>query len=201
MGVYFQFRAMATPHFGYWQCQGLGQPARMVLSYNAETHEDTVYEFQAKEESKTHWPTQKFNLGLPFPNLPYYIDGDVKLTQSDAILRHLGRKYKMYGFNDNDASEKLKEAATKDGEPKFKQLSEFLGTKKFIMGDSMTIADFPIYDALKWHLAMDKDFLDKFPNLSDFIKRFESNPKIKAFLSSDKAFTGIFSPEAHWGVA
>ena len=76
----------------------------MVLSYNAETHEDTVYEFQAKEESKTHWPTQKFNLGLPFPNLPYYIDGNVKLTQSDAILRHLGRKYKMYGVDDNDAS-------------------------------------------------------------------------------------------------
>ena len=76
----------------------------MVLSYNAETHEDTVYEFQAKEESKTHWPTQKFNLGLPFPNLPYYIDGNVKLTQSDAILRHLGRKYKMYGVDDNYAS-------------------------------------------------------------------------------------------------
>ena len=97
--------------------------------------------------------------------------------------------------------EKLKEATTKDGEPKFKQLSEFLGTKKFFMGESITIADFPIYDALKWHLAMDKDFLAKFSNLSDFIKRFESNPKIKAFLSSDKAFTGFFSPVAHWGGA
>ena len=27
--------------------------------------------------------------------LPYYIDGDVKITQSNAILRHLGRKYDM----------------------------------------------------------------------------------------------------------
>ena len=97
--------------------------------------------------------------------------------------------------------EKLKEAATKDCELKIKQLSEFLGTKKFFMGESITIADFPIYDALKWHLAMEKNFLDKFANLSDFIKRFESNPKIKAFLSSDKAFTGFFSPVAHWGGA
>ena len=32
--------------------------------------------------------------GLPLPNLPYYIDGDLKLTQSMAILRHLGRKHK-----------------------------------------------------------------------------------------------------------
>ena len=67
------------------------------------------------------------------------------------------------------------------------------------MGESITIADFPIYDALKWHLAMDNDFLAKFTNLSDFIKRFESNPKIRAFLCSDKAFTGFFGAEAHWG--
>ena len=27
--------------------------------------------------------------------LPYYVDGDVKITQSNAILRHLARKYDM----------------------------------------------------------------------------------------------------------
>ena len=82
--------------------------------------------------------------------------------------------------------------------PVFKQMSEFLQSKKFFMGDSITIADFPMYDALKWHLAMDKDLL-KFENLLDFIKRFEDDPKIKAFLSSDKAFKGFFAPFAHWG--
>ena len=25
--------------------------------------------------------------------LPYYIDGDIKITQSNAILRYIGRKY------------------------------------------------------------------------------------------------------------
>ncbi|KAH7941008.1 hypothetical protein HPB49_009185 [Dermacentor silvarum] len=39
------------------------------------------------------WLGEKFTLGLEFPNLPYYIDGDVKLTQSLAILRYLSRKY------------------------------------------------------------------------------------------------------------
>ena len=66
------------------------------------------------------------------------------------------------------------------------------------MGDSITIADFPIYDALKWHIAMDKDFLTEFENLFDYIKRFESDPKIKAFLNSDKAFVGYFAPSAYW---
>ena len=43
----------------------------------------------------------KFSLGLDFPNLPYYVDGDVKVTQSNAILRFIARKYdnKMLGTN------------------------------------------------------------------------------------------------------
>ena len=39
------------------------------------------------------WAKDKFNLGLDFPNMPYYIDGDVKLTQSMAVLRYLARKH------------------------------------------------------------------------------------------------------------
>jgi len=218
---------MAPPQFGYWQCQGIGQPARMMLKYNNETHEDTVYDFHAKEGTKTHWPSQKFKMGLPFPNIPFYIDGNIKLSQSGAILRHLGKKYKMYGANDNEASiidmlldlsadlrlglakqaysqpdfEKMRKEMIEKNVPVFKQVSEFLQSKKFLMGDSITIADFPIYDALKWHLAMEKDILSEFGNLLDYIKRFEDDPKIKAFLSSDKAFKGFFSIKAHWGGA
>ena len=31
----------------------------------------------------------------PPPQLPYFIDGDVKLTQSNAILRYIARKHNM----------------------------------------------------------------------------------------------------------
>lgn len=31
----------------------------------------------------------------PPPQLPYLIDGDVKLTQSNAILRYIARKHNM----------------------------------------------------------------------------------------------------------
>jgi hypothetical protein len=34
--------------------------------------------------------------------LPYYIDGDVKITQSHAILRHVARKYKLDGETENE---------------------------------------------------------------------------------------------------
>jgi len=39
----------------------------------------------------------KHSLGLDFPNLPYYIDGEVKLTQTNAILRHISRKHGLDG--------------------------------------------------------------------------------------------------------
>ncbi len=41
------------------------------------------------------WQREKYTLGLDFPNLPYYMEGDTKLTQTVAILRFLGRKHGM----------------------------------------------------------------------------------------------------------
>ena len=43
---------------------------------------------------------EKFTLGLEFPNLPYWIEGDLKLTQSVAILRHVARKANLFGKSD-----------------------------------------------------------------------------------------------------
>ena len=34
--------------------------------------------------------------------LPYYIDGDVKLTQSNAIMRHIARKNGLCGKTDKE---------------------------------------------------------------------------------------------------
>ena len=36
------------------------------------------------------------------PQLPYYIDGDVKLTQSTAILRHIGNKHNLCGTTEKE---------------------------------------------------------------------------------------------------
>ena len=44
------------------------------------------------DEGKALWfGDKKTNMGLDFPNLPYLIDGDVKVTQSVAVYRHLGK--------------------------------------------------------------------------------------------------------------
>ena len=74
----------------------------MLLHYVGENVEDTVFDFSAEEGDQSYWPSLKFKLGLDFPNMPYYINGDVKLTQSTTILRYLGKKYNMMGKNDEE---------------------------------------------------------------------------------------------------
>ena len=68
---------------------------------------------------KPKWLEMKLTLGFDFPNLPYYQvrtakamskcifylqqnykEGNLKLTQSGAILRHLARKFKLDGTNE-----------------------------------------------------------------------------------------------------
>jgi glutathione S-transferase len=61
--------------FGYWGIRGLAQVARLLLAYTGLQWEDVVY------ADRDQWlQNDKVNLGLDFPNLPYLIDGDFKLT-------------------------------------------------------------------------------------------------------------------------
>ncbi|TOF72058.1 hypothetical protein CGJ15_27680, partial [Vibrio parahaemolyticus] len=64
-----------------------------MLEYLGTEYEEKFYNFgPAPDFDRSEWLNEKFKLGLDLPNLPYYIDGDIKITQSHAILRHLGRQ-------------------------------------------------------------------------------------------------------------
>lgn len=49
----------------------------------------------------------KRTLGLDFPNLPYWIDGELRLTQSQAILLHLAKKARLMGSTDEARAQAL----------------------------------------------------------------------------------------------
>ena len=74
----------------------------MAFHYTDTKVEDHVWAFQEREKWVQAKSENRF--GLAFPNLPYYIDGDTKLTQSNAILRHIGRKHGLYGNDSDQAS-------------------------------------------------------------------------------------------------
>src|SRR2546430_1074756 len=80
-----------APVLGYWNIHGRAQPIRLLLAYTGVDYEDKRY------ADFGEWMTDKHTLGLNFPNLPYYLDGSVKLTQSSTIIRYIGRTNQLDG--------------------------------------------------------------------------------------------------------
>ena len=76
------------PTLGYWKIRGLGQQIRYMFAYLNVPFEDKQYEFKGTPENldRSNWTDAKFLLGLEYPNLPYLIDGDTKLTETKAII-------------------------------------------------------------------------------------------------------------------
>ncbi|VUZ50764.1 unnamed protein product, partial [Hymenolepis diminuta] len=80
----------------YWDFRGRAEPIRLLLRYLGVDFEEKLYRFgPAPEYDREEWFDEKFKLSLDFPNLPYYIDGDFKLTQSSAILEYIADKHGM----------------------------------------------------------------------------------------------------------
>jgi glutathione S-transferase len=74
--------------FVYWPIKGLAEHIRWLLNYcGVEYHETSVNDYD-------QWLAQKNGLGLPFPNLPYIVDSDFKLSESQAIARYICAKFK-----------------------------------------------------------------------------------------------------------
>merc|ERR1712168_1172478 len=91
-------RKMAPITLAYWDIRGLAQPIRMLLEYSGADYKDIRYKCgDPPGFDLSDWTNVKFKLGLDFPNLPYCIDGDIKVTLSNAILRYLGRKFGLDG--------------------------------------------------------------------------------------------------------
>ena len=85
----------------------------------------------------------------------------------------------------------------KSMEPKLKEVSDYLGKgKKVLLGNHITIADFPMYVSLDWHATLDEGCLAKFPALDNYLMNMRADPKIKAYLNSDKHFKARCPPFA-----
>lgn len=81
---------------GYWHIRGYAQPLRFLLTYLDVPFLDKTYEYgPAPDFSREEWLKDKSGMAsdLSFPNLPYLLDGDFKITQSLAILRYIATEY------------------------------------------------------------------------------------------------------------
>ncbi|XP_023577437.1 glutathione S-transferase Mu 2 isoform X3 [Octodon degus] len=211
---------------GYWDIRGLAHAIRLLLEYTDTSYEEKRYSIgDAPTYDRSQWLNEKFKLGLDFPNLPYLIDGTHKLTQSNAILRYIARKHNLCGETEEerirvdilenhsmdlrfqlgmlcyDPDFEKKKPEYLEGLPeKVKLFSQFLGKQPWFAGNKITFVDFLAYDVLDQHRRFEPTCLEAFPNLKDFISRFEGLKKISAYMKSSRFLPRpVFTKMAKWG--
>ncbi|GIY57986.1 glutathione S-transferase class-mu 26 kDa isozyme 51 [Caerostris darwini] len=212
---------MPKPIFGYWNVRGLAEPIRYLLHFKNVDFEDKRYSFH----DRPTWENDKYNLDLDFPNLPYYIDDEVRLTQSATILRYLAEKYDFGGktkqerlrvslaeqqiidFRDSLINlfyspdfEKLKPEVVSKIPNHLKLVEKFLGDRKFLAGDTLTYVDFMACDTLDFCTYLVPKSLADYPALKAFQKRVKSLPELQSYLNSSTFVRWpIFSIRASFG--
>ncbi|XP_052430866.1 glutathione S-transferase P-like [Carassius gibelio] len=170
-------------------------------------------EQQLKENlvTREEWMKGDKKASYLFGQLPKFEDGDLVLYQSNAILRHVGRKHGAYGKNDceaslidmmNDAVEDLrqkyikliyqeyetgKEAYCKDLPNHLKPFECILSKSKsgFLVGDQISFADYNLFDLMLNNKVLCSTLLDSFPTLKSYVDKIAARPKIKALLECE----------------
>ncbi|XP_058511149.1 glutathione S-transferase Mu 2-like [Ochotona princeps] len=198
-------------------------------SYTDTSYEDKKYTVgDAPDDDQSQWLSEKFKLGLDFPNLtclPYLIDGTHKLTQSNVIVHYLARKHNLCGETEEEKIrvdilenqlmdtcmllatlcyspdfETLKPEYLEGLLEKLKLLAQFLGKRPWFAGDKITFVDFIAYDVIERNQVFEPRCLDAFPTLKEFLARFEGLEKISAYMKSSRFLPRpVFTKMATWG--
>jgi len=190
-----------------------------LLGYCEIPYEEKLYKKPADWFEK-----EKFSLGLTYPNLPYIIDGETKLTGSIAIMQYIavkGNRKDLIGDTDEkkirvteamNAREDLREALrslvrTTGNFEAEKELLFSEGRAKLLLTQFndvlkdrdwltgfLSISDFALCDNLDLVHDIDKAKLEEYPNLVEYRKRFLAIPQIKSLRESDRFLKNWFKP-------
>ena len=117
------------------------------------------------------WKEEKRKLGMDLPNLPYFLDGENKVTETMAIMRYICNKYKpellgstlkerteidMFGLVMHDLKlnsltypfykhgDRAKIDA--EGKAKLEPIVKWLGSKQFLIGEKVCYLDFILFE-------------------------------------------------------
>lgn len=201
----------------YWDLRGLGEAVHLMLEYLGIEYERKIFKQSEGKDPvgnlKGPWLKAKTEnaMGLDYPNLPYVVDGDVTLSQSWAILKHIARKGKI---NPQTEQDKIRCDVTEgaitdfqfqfvsmcysptfndmkgpflDGIPqKLAGFEKILSKRKWLTGDQLAYVDFRFAELLDHVELCFPGCLDNLTSIKKYKTNFESLPKIAAYKKSSR---------------
>ena len=210
----------SKPTIGYWKIRGLGAPIKYLFEYLGVEYNDVQYEQgDGPEFSRECWNSVKHTLGLDFPNNPYLIHGDLRITESHAIMRYIANKWGSAELSGKTPEDKARidmllsvvqefrnsttghfygsgdrETIKKIAFEKFQDIAKFLGEKEFVAGNYVTFVDFFIWEQIElFTFVTEGEILARYPNLLTYHKRVGSLPKFAEYIASDRFMVRPFN--------
>lgn len=180
-------------------------------------------EFQMKEYeqgegpefSKQEWFKVKFDLGYDFPNLPYFNDDKIKITETCSIHKYLADEYmpELLGKDRSSvnmlsgAFNELKQGlmvpcyntgiyadAAKHIDEKIQPFVTFMGDKKFLTDNVPTWFDFHFFNLLEYMDHIDPSLLTRYKTLGEYVKNMVELPGLKEYF---EGANGTFCLDRH----
>ncbi|CAK7308081.1 glutathione S-transferase P isoform X1 [Vulpes vulpes] len=189
----------------YFPVRGRCEAMRMLLADQGQSWKEEVV-------TKDSWMQSPLKASCLYGQLPKFQDGDLTLYQSNAILRHLGRTFGLYGKDQREAAlvdmvndgvedvrrhcSQLIHHSYEGGKARYVQelpgylkpfetlLIQNQGGQAFIVGDQISFADYNLLDLLLNHQVLAPGCLDSHPLLLAYVTRLSARPKLKAYLAS-----------------
>jgi glutathione S-transferase len=219
------------PTLVYWNILGLGQAARLALACAKIDFCDVRIDAgdAALPSHRQAWLDAKPGLQeiMPFPNLPFYIDDSVALSQSNSIMRYLGRKHQMMGEEAHLTDMVLDQLSDLEGQLAIRtyvqskeavsewykghvphalvQFGQALGDREFVGGSSPSVADCKLYTflykmtVLQNELGSEDTSSTVTDKLVEYMKRFEAVPAVKEYMATEYYQRGpVNNPSAKW---
>ena len=201
--------------YGYWPIRAgpRGSINRHILYYKGVDFEDL------KHTGET-WSAFKTSGVLDFPNLPYIIDGDVKLSESKAVTLYLCEKYApellganvaekgkvlmlqnviadfFMGFVGMTFSNEDRNASIEKAMSSIVPIVTALGSNDYFVGSGLTFIDFLMWEVCETinGLTQDTRLFTTHPTLQAHHARVAAIPEFAAYIASDKFTRTPFTP-------
>ena len=199
------------PVLGYWKIRGLASQIRYEMVYLGVDFEENQYEQgDAPDFDRSAWTNVKETLGLQFPNLPYLMDGEVKMTETNAIMKYIAAKYgpQILGTTPEQVAKvemlagvihDLKMAMTMPcyttGDrpalvakmhEKVPSIVAFMGSNQFLSGSEVCYVDFTFFELCQlMEFISEGQLFTQYAVLAEYCDRVKNLPKLAEFYADD----------------